>query len=168
MAANGSGDPAAPGSVAVACWEPAPAPSVQETIDRPDALVGFVVAERVPPAVASQVTDAPLTGLPNWSFASTTSESASAAPTVPVWLSPATRVSALGGPAFALAPKTTGEPARPATLAATLSELGPAAVPMVQATAARPAAFVVTVVAERLPDPAVTAQATLTPPAALP
>src|SRR5574338_1416897 len=47
VAQNDSGDPAAPGSVAVACWAPAVSPSVQETDERPAASVGAVPAERL-------------------------------------------------------------------------------------------------------------------------
>src|SRR5512144_517418 len=168
VAPNDSGDPAAPGRVAVACWAPAAAPSVQETAERPAGSVGAVTAERVPPVAAFQVTGAPLTGFPYWSRATTTSESARNAPTVPDCPSPFARTITLARPACATATNVAGDPARPGALATALSWLVPATVPSVQETAARPAASVGVTAAESAPDPADTSQPMTTPGAGFP
>src|SRR5262245_11606730 len=75
-----TGEPVTPGMAAVALWIPTLSPRCQETAVVPSALVSdSCTLSSPPPAVTSQVTTAPDTGLPNRSATRTTSGSATSA-----------------------------------------------------------------------------------------
>ena len=104
--------------------------------------------------MTDQVTSTLATGLPSASVAFTTSESASAELTGPVWSSPRTPTRMLPVPATAVAWKVTSSGVvDPPRAVCTRRSWSPTAVPRVHAAAASPVAFVLTVAGATAPPP---------------
>ena len=120
-----------------------------------------------PPAVTANATVTPDKASPSWSLTSTTNGSDNSVLTVAVWLLPdiRTRFVATRATAVAVAVNVIGV-AMPEAVAVTV--FVPVVEPRVSVDSARPLAFVVTLVAESVPPPAVTANATVTPERASP
>ena len=92
-----------PSTVACADCAPAVGPSTRSAAASPSAPVSTVTGEIEPPPLTLHVTSTLATGFPSASVAFTTSESASAEFTGPVWSSPLTPASTLPLPARAVA-----------------------------------------------------------------
>src|SRR5205807_1659305 len=165
VAVNPTGEPASPGTVAVAVWVPAALPSTRVADAMPLPLVAELGVIDPPPATA-QVTVTPLTGLPARSLTSTVYALASVAPIVSVWVLPPARAMVVALPCVAVAVKVTGEPVSPPTDAVAVWTAAPAVVPRIRVATATPLPLVVDE-AVIDPPPPVTAQATGTPPTGL-
>src|SRR5206468_6871309 len=133
VAVNVTGLPVSEPEVAVSVFDPAVVPSVQlVTAAIPFApvvtgAVGFTVP---PPDATANVTEAPGTGLSNWSCTMTEGAIATAAPAVAVWLLPALTAICEALAAVPVAVNVTGLPVRPVAVA--VSVFVPAVVPTVQ------------------------------------
>ncbi len=107
-----------PETTAVTVFGPGAGPRVQTVEASPscpvDTFCGWTLP---PPAVTSQVTPSPATGLPPESRTRTTSGSATEVPTTADCPSPETRSTVAAAPGSAVCVKVTGDPASPGAAA---------------------------------------------------
>ena len=151
---NSTGEPVKPSTVACADCAPAVGPSTRSAAASPSAPVSTVTGEIEPPPLTLHVTSTLATGFPSASVAFTTSESASAEFTGPVWSSPLTPASTLPLPATAVAVnETSSGPPSPPLIVRAFSSWAPAVPPRVQVALARPFASVVTASGSTEPPP---------------